>query len=206
MADANYTRPYGFIYVITNNVNGKKYVGQTIMDVSLRFSKHCLRSQYRSRISYAIEKYGKDNFSVETIDTAKDQSDLDSLEQMYIFAYGTTDSKLGYNVTKGGRGGIRTKEAAEKSAQKLRGRKIPRESVEKMAETKRNRPRTVAEQAVLDRMIEMAKGRKHSEEARKKMSIAASTRVPPIVSEETKRKLSEAAKRQWADNRGHTRR
>jgi group I intron endonuclease len=197
-------RAYGVIYVLTNKVNGKKYVGQTIMDVELRFSKHCLKSQNKSRIHYAIQKYGKDNFNVETVVSAQTQKDLDFLEKLFIANSNTTDPRRGYNVTPGGRGGIKTKESAQKAAEKLKGRKIPRESVEKMAATKRNRPRTPAEQTVLDRMIEMAKGRKHSPEAKKKMSDARIGRVMPPCPDEVKKKLSEAAKRQWALGRGHS--
>lgn len=203
MACKNST-PYGVIYVLTNQVNGKKYVGQTIMDVQLRFSRHCLRSQYKTRISFAIQKYGKDKFSVYTVASAKNQADLDYLERLFIADLRTTESDHGYNVTPGGRGGIRTKEAAAKSAEKLRGRKIPKESIEKMAATKRNRPRTEAEQAVLDRMIQMAKGRKHSPEAIRKMSEARKGKPGPPMTEERRRKLSEAAKRQWANGRGHS--
>lgn len=206
MANDDYTRAYGRIYLVTNMVNGKQYVGQTTMDVSLRFSKHCLKSQYRSRLNYAIEKYGKENFTIETIDYALDQSELDALERLYIFGYQTMDSRNGYNVTKGGRGGIRTKEAAAKAAEKLRGRKVPRESVEKMAETKRGRPRTSAEQAVLDRMSANNKGRKHSEESKQLMSLAATGRKMPPATEEHRKKLSDAAKRQWALGNGHGKR
>jgi group I intron endonuclease len=195
---------YGVIYVLTNMVNGKKYVGQTTMDVMFRFSKHCLTSQARTRVSYAIEKYGKENFKVETVACVQNQSDLNYLERLFIAELQTTNTRLGYNVTPGGQGGIRTKEAAEKAAQKLRGRKIPRESVEKMAATKRNRPRTPAEQAVLDKMIELATGRKHTEESRRKMSEVAIGKKMPPTTEGHRKKLSDAAKRQWESGRGHS--
>lgn len=198
------SKRYGVIYVLTNTVNGKRYVGQTILDVQLRFSKHCHPSQHPTRIKNAIHKYGKENFTVETLASATNQDDLNFLERHFIAELGTLNRRIGYNVTPGGQGGIRTKEAAEKSAQKLRGRKVPRDAVERMAATKRNRPRTPAEQAVLDKMAAMAKGRAHSQESRIKMSIVAVGKKMPPATEEHRKKLAEAARRQWANGRGHS--
>jgi group I intron endonuclease len=192
------SRCYGVIYVLTNTVNGKRYVGQTILDVQLRFSKHCHPSQYPTRIKNAIHKYGKENFTVETLASATNQDDLNFLERHFIAELGTLNRRIGYNVTPGGRGGIRTKEAAEKAAQKLRGRKVPRDAVERMAATKRDRPRTPAEQAVIDRMIKMATGRVHTEESRRKMSEAVKGRKMAPFSAEHRAKLSEKNREVWA--------
>lgn len=195
MADHDSTRPYGYIYLVTNKINGKQYVGQTTMNVDLRFSKHCLKSQYRSRLSYAIEKYGKQNFVVETIDFAIDQHELDVLERIYIFAYQTTDQRNGYNVTKGGRGGVRTKEAAEKAAQKLRGRPLSVDHKEKIGAAKRGKKLSPEH---IEKVRLSKVGFKHSDEARKKMSVAATGRKMPTFSEEHRARLSEAAKADWA--------
>lgn len=204
MAESNF-KPFGVVYVLTNTVNGKQYVGQTTKTAEWRFHKHSLQSQYRSRVSYAIEKYGKENFTVETVDEAVDRRELDALERLYISALQTLDPAKGYNVALGGVGNnVMTKETAAKVADKLRGRKVPPAVVEKMAATKRNRPRTVAEQAVLDAMIEKAKGRVHTAAAKKKMSDAAKGRKMPPCSEERRQKLSDAAKRQWREGRGHS--
>lgn len=204
MAEAD-SKPFGVIYVITNLVNGKRYVGQTTKTAEWRFNKHCLHSQYKSRVNAAIRKHGRDSFIVATIDQAANRSELDALEIEHIKALRTMEPEFGYNVAPGGVGNNeRTKEAAEKAAAKLRGRRTPPEQVERMAATKRNRPRTAAERAVLEGMIAANKGAKHSDEAKKKMSLAASGRKMLPCTEEHRRKLSEAAKRQWAAGRGHS--
>ena len=50
--------PYGFIYITTNMVNGRKYLGQKGFDKDW---KSYLGSG--TAFKKAIEKYGKDNFS-----------------------------------------------------------------------------------------------------------------------------------------------
>lgn len=72
-----------FIYKITNKLNGKVYIGQTIRAVSIRFSKHCNNSR-KTIISSAIKKYGKDNFIIEEIDGANSQSELNYKEWLWI--------------------------------------------------------------------------------------------------------------------------
>lgn len=60
----------GYIYKITNNINSKVYIGQTIGTIEKRFNEHkraaikgCHYALHR-----AIKKYGIDNFSVEEIE------------------------------------------------------------------------------------------------------------------------------------------
>jgi group I intron endonuclease len=59
----------GIIYLITNNINGKKYVGQTTTPLSYRFTNH--KSDARNNRGYylasAIRKYGEDNFKIEAL-------------------------------------------------------------------------------------------------------------------------------------------
>lgn len=62
----------GFIYKITNNINGHFYIGQTRTTVEERFYDHtkdCSVSRYQRYGLYkAFKKYGVDNFSVSTIE------------------------------------------------------------------------------------------------------------------------------------------
>lgn len=195
MAETN-SKPYGLIYLVTNKVTGKVYIGQTISTIAARWKGHC-GAWKGSRLRLSIETHGRAAFSIEKIDEALDKNELDDLERFYIAAYGATNKEVGYNFQLGGAGKPISKDASERAAAKLRGRKVPRDSVEKMAATKRGRDRTEAEQAVLDRMTKTNTGRRHTEEARKKMSDAVTGRKMRPATEEHRAKLSAASKAMW---------
>ncbi|MBQ0112069.1 MAG: GIY-YIG nuclease family protein [Bacteroidales bacterium] len=96
---------YGTIYIIKNNVNEKVYIGQTTIPVIERFKQHCKNSVLRSRrykLYNAMNKYGKNNFYVETLETNIPLSKLDEKEIEYISKYNSYFN--GYNSTKGGDG------------------------------------------------------------------------------------------------------
>ena len=63
----------GHIYLITNNINGKKYVGKTELSIKKRWKQHIKdskREKCEIRPLYrAIRKYGQNNFSICEIDT-----------------------------------------------------------------------------------------------------------------------------------------
>ena len=65
---------FGYIYKITNKVNGKAYVGKTTDTVQVRWKEHLKdfkRKRCANRPLYrAIRKYGIDAFNVETIEEA----------------------------------------------------------------------------------------------------------------------------------------
>ena len=49
----------GYIYLITNKINGKKYVGKTTTSIEERWREHCKPCNgIRSGIDGAIQKYG----------------------------------------------------------------------------------------------------------------------------------------------------
>lgn len=90
----------GYIYKITNKVNGKSYIGQTRYTVEFRWRQH----QHKNDGCYfhnAIQKYGAENFTVETLEECE-VSQLDSREIYYIAKYNTFNE--GYNLTIGGGG------------------------------------------------------------------------------------------------------
>ena len=101
----------GFIYKITNTVNDKCYIGQTIVDIELRFRRHISDSNANKDdgmyIHKAIKKYGAENFSllelvkVESLDLYDLQTKLNNLECHYIEELSTLVPN-GYNITRGG--------------------------------------------------------------------------------------------------------
>lgn len=92
------------IYKITNIVNGKVYVGQTI-NFSKRQKDHLYRlisKKHRNPyLQKAFNKYGKDNFKIELI-TKCEVEKLDELENHYINEYDSMNKKYGYNLVTGG--------------------------------------------------------------------------------------------------------
>lgn len=98
-----------FIYKITNTVNQKLYIGQTIRDVDLRFNEHLSdktsTDYFHTSVRKYVEKYGKDVFTVEVIDTASSIEELNEKEIFWIDHYrtfvGFSDSN-GYNSSLGG--------------------------------------------------------------------------------------------------------
>lgn len=93
----------GFIYKITNTINGKSYIGQTIQNVKERFYQHCAtkcsKAVSNMAIHRAIKKYGKSNFTVEVIEEI-DSTNLNDRERYWIKYYNSYNN--GYNSTKGG--------------------------------------------------------------------------------------------------------
>ena len=94
------------IYLVTNLVNGKMYVGQTIKTVEERWKVH-LKEAKRGRVGHlyqAIRKYGAGAFVAEGVTGCDSQGQLNELEKMWIILLGTKDKRWGYNMTFGGDG------------------------------------------------------------------------------------------------------
>lgn len=92
---------YGYIYKITNKINGKMYIGQ---HQATQYEPEIYRGSGKLLLQ-AYEKYGVDNFHSELLCECYDQAELDAMEIKYIQEYNTTDLSVGYNLTPGGYGG-----------------------------------------------------------------------------------------------------
>lgn len=103
------------IYKITNDINGKVYVGQTIRPLDIRWKAHSYRALSGSpyAIHSAIRKYGIEHFHIEQIDVAVSQSELDSKEKYWISKLNTLTPN-GYNLVEGGKTPSWTNEIREK--------------------------------------------------------------------------------------------
>jgi len=89
------------IYKITNQLNQKVYIGQTIQKLEQRFKQHCGDSRCR-RIANSIQKHGIENFTIELIETCKTRDECNRKEIHWIIFYNSTDPKVGYNISLGG--------------------------------------------------------------------------------------------------------
>ena len=94
-----------YIYKITNQINGKSYIGKTLFSIEERWKEHCKdcrKEHYEKRPLYAaMNKYGVQSFSIEQIEECTDDI-LNDREKYWIEYYGTF--KNGYNATLGGDG------------------------------------------------------------------------------------------------------
>ena len=97
----------GAIYKITNTVNQKHYIGQTIHDAEKTRIRDHFNYAYRSNIilSRAIEKYGKDAFTHEILHDGIIPALLDSYEIEAIKKFNTVVPN-GYNLNRGGSGNL----------------------------------------------------------------------------------------------------
>lgn len=88
---------FGKIYKISNSLNNKVYIGQTIQKLGTRFSRHKQTQEMRCpHLSNAMDKYGKENFFIEQIDIANNKKELDEKELYWIKFYDAIED--GYNI------------------------------------------------------------------------------------------------------------
>jgi group I intron endonuclease len=99
------------VYVITNTVNGKRYVGIATgitpeEALKRRWFEHSKAARDAPQALYrAMRKHGVENFTVEQIDQAETLEELLEKERHYIQLLGTfTNTGHGYNMTLGGDG------------------------------------------------------------------------------------------------------
>lgn len=88
----------GYIYLITNKVNGKQYIGSTLTSVQQRWRQHisAARNGHHLVLSKAIRKYTPDKFTVETLFCTKNLNELHIIENEFMEKYNTL--KKGYNM------------------------------------------------------------------------------------------------------------
>ena len=105
----------GSIYKITNTVNGKSYIGQTIHDAEkTRIHQHLNGHSPGSKlVKSAVTKYGKDAFTYEILHDGIIPEFLDILEKEAIEKFNTI-APHGYNLTEGGSGA-----SSDESRQKM---------------------------------------------------------------------------------------
>ena len=86
------------IYIIKNDINTKVYIGQSV-DSQKRFTQHCKKNNDNSLIDKAIQKYGKEHFWYEILET---QVENYNEREKYWIRYYNSQTPFGYNILEGG--------------------------------------------------------------------------------------------------------
>jgi group I intron endonuclease len=108
------------IYLITNCLNGKTYVGKTTKTLQKRWVRHLwsMKTGDDTYLYRAMRKHGPENFSISFLCEAKDEEELNYLETMWILLLRTKDKMIGYNMTDGGDGRCGLKDSPKTRALK----------------------------------------------------------------------------------------
>ena len=112
-----------YIYTITNKINNKVYVGQTVQqNPRMRWYQHCAdaRRGKDTHLYNSMRKYGVDWFHWKIIDIAVDLQDLNNKEFQWLDFYRCQQET--YNIREAGGNKTHSPESIEKMkvAQKLR--------------------------------------------------------------------------------------
>ena len=208
----------GYIYLIIDLTNWKKYVGQhhyhlKKLDSNYHGSGTIISKIYKKRPETLKEVYLK---------TCYTQEELDEWEKYYIKFYDTLYPN-GYNLEEGGRGGIPSEDARRKMSERAKnisdehrrklseakkGKNLSEETIRKISESKKGKPKSEEHRRKLSeaskgknlseetirKISESKKGKPKSEEHRRKLSEASKGKPK---SDETRRKISESAKRRF---------
>lgn len=146
---------YGRIYLVTNKLNGKQYVGQTVTKHSRHGHGHAIRDAYK--------KYGHPMFLYQSLTQGDlNQNQLDCFEKFWIDVFDCL-APNGYNLEGGGRRGKYVYHAPSL------GKKASEETKSKMSAAQKRRF------SFFD--VHPNKGKKHSDETKKKMSQSRKGRV-----------------------------
>lgn len=170
--------PYGFIYITTCMINGKRYIGQRQFKNygGKRWDKYLGSGTIFLK---AVKKYGRDSFYRDIVAIAYSKEELDNLEIEWIKNYNAVENDDFYNIADGGHGGNKYAGKTEEEMLEIR-KKIS------IANSGENNPMYGIH------MVSPMKDKHHSEEAKQKMSKSnAKVWLGKRFSEEHKKKMGE---------------
>lgn len=148
--------------------SGKKYIGITRRRPRKRFDNGRGYS-HSPHMSAAIKKYGWETFTHDILAEGLSEEEACKMEIELIARYRTTDPAYGYNVTSGGEhAGELTPEGRERLAARMRSSQNP-----------------------VYVYGSPMKGKNHTDESRRKMSVAASKRKRQAMTEDLRLAIRE---------------
>ena len=184
------------VYKVTNQVNGKFYIGITGRSLDSRWKGHVSRAKGNDRNTYfinAIRKYGEENFKIESLFLEPSKKAAQETEILLILDLCPKyNSTFDGEVTDGFKHSEETRKVLSEIGKKRGGPKLTEEQKKKAADNRR--------------------GKKMSDQGRLNISLATKGRISPnrgkpsplkgcVLSKETKLKQSEAKRLWWAKKR-----
>lgn len=143
------------IYKVTNLVNQKVYIGQTINSLEHRKSGHyrdamCIKKK-SVYFHNALLKYKPEDFKWEVIDTAKTIEELNEKEIYWVSYYESNNKDKGYNLKAGGDSGGKCCESTkQKIGETTKAKWANPELAERMREGLRKGTETVKQKALVN--------------------------------------------------------
>ena len=173
------------VYLITNLVSGKQYVGKTLQTLKQRWDKHNVNDNCPA-MAAAIKKYSRDLFKVETLHICETKEEMDFVEMFYISLL-STKAPNGYNLTDGGDGNVgyvHSEEIRKKIREKAKGRVVSEETRRKMSTAHKGQRRSEEQR----RNISLSKmgnkstlGRKMPEDTKRKIAFSNTGKSRPYM-------------------------
>jgi len=187
---------FNFVYITTNLINGKQYVGDhSTDDLNCAYTK-----RYRGGgtiLKNAIKKYERKNFNREILDFFPTKQEAFDAQEKYIIQFNTLVPN-GYNISpKGGckaKGSV-SEDTKKKHSEMMKGKKKPprsKEHQQKLNEANRGRHHT---KEAREKIRKSSLGKKMSAEAIIKIKEKRKNQIFSIESR-TKMKLSQQKRRE----------
>jgi group I intron endonuclease len=164
-----------YLYVITDNLHSKKYIGQTI-NLKQRWIAHKTVKPTILYIDRAIKKYGIQNFTYQIVAFCETQRDADCAEQFLINIHDSRNKSKGYNIKPGGKvatGWKHTSDTKRKISLSEQGKTISVDTKLKMSDSQIKR-------------IRLKKEFKKMSETKRRKKIIFEETISPLVIEDYK--------------------
>lgn len=187
------------IYRAVLKSDGRSYIGQTIRPLSQRMSAHLRDAKNGSHYLFhqAIREHGSDAFEWIVLAEGLDEEELQSAEKFFVAFWRSNEPQHGFNMTAGGQNGGPNQRAAVRQASEERWALMTPDERTRVMKG-RWAIRRKNGNADLSGTKNPFFGKLHTDETRLKISKRGRGRK---TSEEAKRRLSEAAKRDWVKRR-----
>lgn len=161
-----------YIYKITNKINDKIYIGQTIQPINKRWIQHKVNARKKglSTVStigslyYDMNRYGFENFEISCLESCS-ADEINDREIYYIRKYNSLVPQ-GYNLSGGGKG--------------ITGYKFSKLGLKRLSESQKQRWSAMSKEEKVawgSKISKALKGIKKSDEHKKKLSELAKTRI-----------------------------